>query len=123
MKYYKIQKVCLSIRYIFYVRMFCLNGVSKYSAIFVIILKNTALRRKSNKLQNHITLIFVCHIYHVTVCPRSSDPIYIISNYIKWVTTSWTASIYYCHAPVAPCLVSYNLSVYFPLPFCSLYRL
>ena len=27
-----------------------------------------------------------------TVCPRSSDPFYIISYYIKWVTTSWTNS-------------------------------
>ena len=25
-----------------------------------------------------------------TVCPRSSDPFYIVSYYIKWVTTSWT---------------------------------
>ena len=29
-----------------------------------------------------------------TVCPRSSDPIYIVSYYIKWVTTSWTYSIH-----------------------------
>ena len=30
---------------------------------------------------------------NVTVCPRSSDPSYIVSYYIKWVTTSWTYSI------------------------------
>ena len=29
---------------------------------------------------------------HHTVCPRSSDPFYIVTNYIKWVTTSWTHS-------------------------------
>ena len=29
-----------------------------------------------------------------TVCPGSSDPFYILSYYIKWVTTSWTHSIY-----------------------------
>ena len=28
-----------------------------------------------------------------TVCPRSSDPFYIVSHCIKWVTTSWTYSI------------------------------
>ena len=28
-----------------------------------------------------------------TVCPRSSDPFYIVSYYIKWVTTSWTYSM------------------------------
>ena len=27
-----------------------------------------------------------------TACPRSSDPIYIVRYYIKWVTTSWTYS-------------------------------
>ena len=26
------------------------------------------------------------------MCPRSSDPFYIVSDYIKWVTTSWTHS-------------------------------
>ena len=28
-----------------------------------------------------------------TVCPRSSDPFYIVGYYIAWVTTSWTSSI------------------------------
>ena len=27
-----------------------------------------------------------------TICLRSSDPFYIVSYYIKWVTTSWTHS-------------------------------
>ena len=27
-----------------------------------------------------------------TVCPRSSEPFYKVSYYIKWVTTSWTHS-------------------------------
>ena len=27
-----------------------------------------------------------------TVCPGSSDPFYIVTYYIKWVTTSWTYS-------------------------------
>ena len=34
--------------------------------------------------------------YNNTVCPGSSDPFYIVSYYIKWVTTSWTHSIYMC---------------------------
>ena len=25
-----------------------------------------------------------------TVCPRSSDPFYVVTYHIKWVTTSWT---------------------------------
>ena len=25
-----------------------------------------------------------------TVCPKSSVPFYIVTYYIKWVTTSWT---------------------------------
>ena len=29
-----------------------------------------------------------------TICPKSSDPFYIVTYYIKWVTTSWTHSMY-----------------------------
>ena len=29
---------------------------------------------------------------NATMCPRSSDPFYIVSYYIKWVTTAWTHS-------------------------------
>ena len=29
-----------------------------------------------------------------TVCPRSSNPFCVVTYYIKWVTTSWTHSIY-----------------------------
>ena len=28
-----------------------------------------------------------------TVCPRSSDPFYIVSYYLKWVSTFWTYSM------------------------------
>ena len=31
------------------------------------------------------------HLY-CTVCPGNSDPFYIVTYYIKWVTTSWTYS-------------------------------
>ena len=27
------------------------------------------------------------------ICPRSSDPFYIVTYYMNWVTTSWTHSI------------------------------
>ena len=30
-----------------------------------------------------------------TVCPKSSDPFYIVTYYIKWVTSSWTDGICY----------------------------
>ena len=33
-----------------------------------------------------------------TVCPGSSGPLYIVSYYIKWVTTSWTYSTKYCES-------------------------
>ena len=29
-----------------------------------------------------------------TVCPRSRDSFYIVTYYIKWVTTSWTDGMY-----------------------------
>ena len=35
-----------------------------------------------------------------TLCPRSSDPFYVVSYNMKWVTTSWTYSIYHLHTLV-----------------------
>ena len=32
-----------------------------------------------------------------TICPTSSDPYYIVTYYIEWVTTSWTHSMYKFH--------------------------
>ena len=39
-----------------------------------------------------------------TVCPRSSDPFYIVTYYVKRVTASWTYSISltYCHYSYSP---------------------
>ena len=34
---------------------------------------------------------YILHIIH-TACPRNSDQFYIVTYYIKWVTTSWTDS-------------------------------
>ena len=31
--------------------------------------------------------------WYNTVCPRSSDPFYVATYYIKWGTASWTYSI------------------------------
>ena len=31
----------------------------------------------------------------ITVCPKSSDPFYVVTYYFKWVNTSWTHST--CH--------------------------
>ena len=35
------------------------------------------------------------HVYLRTVCPKSNAPFYIVTYCTKWVTTSWTYSIYY----------------------------
>ena len=35
-----------------------------------------------------------------TVCPRSSDPFYFVTYYIKWVITSWTYSITLNHVDI-----------------------
>ena len=32
------------------------------------------------------------HRWNSTTCPRNSDPFYIVTYTIKWVTTSWTQS-------------------------------
>ena len=36
---------------------------------------------------------YISTFYISTVCPGSSDLFYIVSYYIKWVTTSWTHSV------------------------------
>ena len=33
----------------------------------------------------------ICSVFTLTVCPRSLDPIYVVTSNIKWVKTSWTA--------------------------------
>ena len=49
---------------------------------------------KKDKL---IFFLHACALYYElpsdTMCPRSSDPFYIVTYYIKWFTTSWTYSI------------------------------
>ena len=44
-------------------------------------------------IDNSIDIIgFFTYDDYCTVCPGSSDPVYIVTYYIKWVTTSWTHS-------------------------------
>ena len=49
-------------------------------------------------------------ILYDTVCPRSSDPFYIVTYYIKWVTTSWTHSIIFCYTNNVKKMFSLKLS-------------
>ena len=63
-------------------------------------LLNVILLSKQEFLHCHLKKHFLCNIFfHIniyvpcTVCPRSSDPFYVVTYYIKWVTTSWTYSI------------------------------
>ena len=57
--------------------------------------KNTDIQmNKKNRLENtqrggNLTQ----HPFVHTVFPKSSDPSYVVSYYIKWVTTSWTHNI------------------------------
>ena len=41
---------------------------------------------------NFFWSLLTYHIYTYTVGPRSSDPLYVVTCYIKWVTTSRTYS-------------------------------
>ena len=38
------------------------------------------------------------------LCTRSSSPFHVVTNYIKWVTTSWTDSTH----PICKCRFSVN---------------
>ena len=46
------------------------------------------------KIFLHYLIKSILRIRKDTMCPRSSDPFYIVSYKIKWVTTSWTHSIF-----------------------------
>ena len=52
--------------------------------------------RKSNrsvdKFKWYLEHSFVAVYCVGAVCPKSSDPLYIVIYYIEWVTTSWTHS-------------------------------
>ena len=52
-----------------------------FGALQVVITEDQKLARTKNFRFN------LC-----TVCPGSSDPFYIVTYYIKWVTTSWPHS-------------------------------
>ena len=47
--------------------------------------------------------------YIDTLCPRTSDVFYVVTYNIKWVTTSWTHSIY-IHSSLVPVYIIYNKS-------------
>ena len=56
--------------------------------------ENQEQREELKELKTMVTkagpiLCFV-HPCNNTICPGSSDPFYIVSYYIKWVTISWT---------------------------------
>ena len=43
-------------------------------------------KKKKKEIENPTSVQYI-------ICPRSSDPFYIVGYYIKWVTTSSTYSI------------------------------
>ena len=47
-------------------------------------------------LEQQLYIQIYYHFYHNhhTVCPKSSDSFYVVNYYIKWVTTSWTYSVF-----------------------------
>jgi len=46
---------------------------------------------ENNNVDQSRNLASKIGIYH-TICPRSNDPFFIVTYYIKWATTSWTHS-------------------------------
>ena len=48
-----------------------------------------------------------------TICPRSSDPFYVVSCYIKWATTSWTHSSRHFYKKKIGVPMLYPITVFF----------
>ena len=57
--------------------------------------KNEKEREPERELEREWEKYIVWKMH--TLCPRSSNPFYIATYYIKWVTTSWTHSIFVFH--------------------------
>ena len=63
------------------------------------------------EFHDHLSMIIVSEILLIyAVCSRSSDPFHIVSYYMKWVTTSWTYSMY--QVPILPSLSTPDLNPY-----------
>ena len=56
------------------------------------------------------TSLAVADTKKYTVCPRSSDPFYEVTYYLKWVTISWTDGIHYI--PYTYIIESYDEHIY-----------
>ena len=54
--------------------------------------KKKTREKKKRAFPQEKQVIHYPHPQTYTVCPGSSDPFYIVSWYIKWVTTAWTHS-------------------------------
>ena len=71
----------------------------------------------------YLRLLQIWH-YKTTVWPISSDPFYIVPYNIKWVTTSWTHSMY---KTIFSALNSYKLlyngQKYCPSSYCDFYTI
>ena len=63
------------------------GGLSKFHGILTTYQPDTMPIGRTNIFGATLWAIRGCDS---TICPRSSDPIYIVTYYIKWVTTSWT---------------------------------
>ena len=59
-----------------------------------------------------------------TVCPRRSDPFYLVAYNIKWVTTSWTHSMYKTiFSALNSYRILYNGQKYCPSSYCDFYTI
>ena len=69
------------------------SRVHVLSMLYVLWLKYSQCTFASEKL-DFADICTPSKVYRrYTLCPRSSDPFYLVSCHIKWVTTSWTYGI------------------------------
>ena len=82
-----VNKICT-----YLIKLPWINVFDRAHYMLDIIFYYSSLRVETTPTPHHI-LPQNGHLVY-TVCPKSSDPFYIVSYYIKWVTTSLTHSIY-----------------------------
>ena len=56
----------------------------------IVIVTHYILKNVQDFFNIYCVILWMVGNFSDTLCPKSSDPFYIVTYYIKWVTTHWT---------------------------------
>ena len=80
----RLQELLMNYIHVFGTRPVCFSDIKKYLTVIPMEQRNDFILRSFYGITYFKITTLLC-----TVCPRSSDPFYILIYYTKWVTTSF----------------------------------